>query len=91
MRDRLESREGPLAIYEVLHSPQGTDVSPFSKVLPWLMCGNCRAEAVPVALGFSPSRLSLSFLYPGKREGARVAHRAPTGGMRLYRCGPPHK
>jgi len=77
VRDRARGTEVPLPLYRSMQSPRGADEGLLLRVLRGISCRSYRAasEAIPEALGMSPSAVSRRFIRVSSRKLAELMER----------------
>jgi hypothetical protein len=70
VRDRVQGTEVPLSLYRSLQAPRNLDGGLLLRVLRGISCQSYKAaaEAVPEALGLSPSAVSQRFIRVSSRK-----------------------
>lgn len=70
VRDRVRGKEVPLSVYRSLQAPRNMDEGLLLRVLRGISCRSYKAaaEAVPEALGLSPSAVSQRFIRVSSRK-----------------------
>lgn len=81
VRDRFRGEEVPLPLYRSLQSPRGADEGLLLRVLRGISCRSYKAaaEAIPGALGMSPSAVSRRFIRVSARKLAELMERDLSG------------
>lgn len=81
VRDRFRRAEVPLPLYRSLQSPRGADEGLLLRVLRGISCRSYKAaaEAIPEALGMSPSAVSRRFIRVSARKLAELMERDLSG------------
>lgn len=81
VRDRARGTEIPLPLYRSMQSPRGADEELLFRVLRGISCRSYKAaaEAIPGALGMSPSAVSRRFIRVSARKLAELMERDPSG------------
>ena len=81
VRDRARGTEVPLPLYRSLQSPRGADEGLLLRVLRGISCRSYQAaaEAIPEALGMSPSTVSRRFIRVSARKLSELLERDLSG------------
>jgi len=81
VRDRARGTEVPLPLYRSLQSPRGADEGLLLRVLRAISCRSYQAaaEAIPEALGMSPSTVSRRFIRVSARKLSELLERDLSG------------